>query len=220
MSAHVEAEHEHHGPAEYTYQPNPFKLDPTTLGLVIFLTSEIALFGAFFLFYGHSRLIQHYEWPQPGFEIPADATSFNTMILIASSFTCEMVVLLLIRNMRRAAIAWLVLTIVLGSAFLGLQALEYMEIGFTPATNAMGSTFFSLTGLHGAHVFIGITLFDLLPDPADPRALLEGRHGRARHHEHLLALRRRGVDRPLHARLPPAARTLRRLRLGPWLSGS
>ena len=53
-----EGEHEHHGPAKYTYQPNPFKLDPTTLGLVIFLVSEVALFGAFFLFYGHTRLIK------------------------------------------------------------------------------------------------------------------------------------------------------------------
>jgi cytochrome c oxidase subunit 3 len=158
VSTHVEAEHEHHGPAEYTFQPNPFKLDPTTLGLVIFLTSEIALFGAFFLFYGHTRLIKHLEWPQPGFDIPADATSFNTAILVASSFTCEMVLLLLVRNMRRAAIAWMVLTILLGSAFLGLQVREYMNIGFTPQTNSMGSTFFSLTGLHGAHVFIGINL--------------------------------------------------------------
>ena len=86
MAAH--AEHEHHGPATYTFQPNPFKLDPTTLGLIIFLTSEVALFGAFFLYYGHQRLIRHYEWPQPGFEIPADGTAFNTAILVASSFTC------------------------------------------------------------------------------------------------------------------------------------
>jgi cytochrome c oxidase subunit 3 len=162
MAAHAEpaahAEHEHHGPATYTYQPNPFKLDPTTLGLVIFLTSEIALFGAFFLYYGHNRLVRHYEWPQPGFEIPANGTAFNTAILVASSFTCELVLIMLVRNLRRAAIAWMIVTILFGSAFLGLQAREYMEIGFTPQTNAMGSSFFSLTGLHGAHVFLGINL--------------------------------------------------------------
>jgi len=156
MAAH--AEHEHHGPATYTYQPSPFKLDPTTLGLIIFLTSEIALFGAFFLYYGHNRLIRHYTWPQPGFEIPANATSFNTAILVASSFTCEMVLIMLVRNMRRAAIAWMVVTIAFGTTFLALQAREYMNIGFTPQTNAMGSAFFSLTGLHGAHVFLGINL--------------------------------------------------------------
>ena len=138
MHVAAHGEHEHHGPAKYTFQPNPFKFDPTTLGLVIFLTSEIALFGAFFLYYGHNRLIRAYEWPQPGFEIPADATSFNTAILIASSFTCEMVLLLLVRNMRRAAIAWMVLTILLGTAFLGLQAREYMNIGFTPADELDG----------------------------------------------------------------------------------
>jgi len=156
MAAH--AEHEHHGPATYTYQPNPIRLDPTTLGLIIFLTSEIALFGAFFLFYGHLRLVRGYEWPQPGFEIPANATSFNTAILVASSFTCEMVLIMLVRNMRRAAIVWMIVTILFGAAFLGLQAREYIEIGFTPQTNTMGTIFFSLTGLHGAHVFLGINL--------------------------------------------------------------
>ena len=156
MAAH--AEHEHHGPATYTYQPNPIRLDPTTLGLIIFLTSEIALFGAFFLFYGHLRLVRGYDWPQPGFEIPANATSFNTAILVTSSFTCEMVLILLARNLRRAAIWWMVATILFGAAFLGLQAREYIEIGFTPQTNTMGTIFFSLTGLHGAHVFLGINL--------------------------------------------------------------
>src|SRR3954447_5367402 len=156
MAAH--AEHEHHGPATYTYQPSPIRLDPTTIGLIIFLTSEIALFGAFFLFYGHLRLVRHYDWPQPGFEIPADATSFNAAILVASSFTCEMVLIMLVRNLRRAAIVWMVVTILFGAAFLGLQAREYIEIGFTPQTNTMGTIFFSLTGLHGAHVFLGINL--------------------------------------------------------------
>jgi cytochrome c oxidase subunit III len=156
MAAH--AEHEHHGPATYTYQPAPVRLDPTTLGLIIFLTSEIALFGAFFLFYGHLRLVRGYNWPQPGYEIPADGTAFNTAILVASSFTCEMVLIMLVRNLRRAAIAWMIVTILFGAAFLGLQAREYIEIGFTPQTNTMGTIFFSLTGLHGAHVFLGINL--------------------------------------------------------------
>jgi cytochrome c oxidase subunit III len=156
MSAH--AEHEHHGPAQYTYQPNPFGLGNVPLGLVIFLASEIALFGSFFLYYGHSRLVLGYEWPQPGFHIPGDATSINTAILVASSFTCEMVLLSIARARRSAAIAWMAFTMVLGSIFLGLQAIEYQAIGFLPTTNAMGATFFSLTGLHGAHVFLGLLL--------------------------------------------------------------
>jgi cytochrome c oxidase subunit 3 len=52
----------------------------------------------------------------------------------------------------------MVVTIAFGTTFLALQAREYMNIGFTPQTNAMGSAFFSLTGLHGAHVFLGINL--------------------------------------------------------------
>ncbi len=52
----------------------------------------------------------------------------------------------------------MIVTILFGAAFLGLQAREYMNIGFTPQTNTMGTIFFSLTGLHGAHVFLGINL--------------------------------------------------------------
>ncbi len=155
MSSHADA-HDH--PAEHTYHPYPMRLSPLALGLVIFLTSEIALFGSFFLWYGHARLVHGLEWPLPGYEIPADSTSINTMILVASSFTCELALLALFLNRRRGLFWWLVVTALLGATFLGLQVHEYMTIGFTPQTNAMGSIFFSLTGLHGAHVFLGLSL--------------------------------------------------------------
>jgi cytochrome c oxidase subunit III len=157
MSADV-AHTEEHGTAEYVFHPYPIRLGMLPLGLVIFLTSEIALFGSFFLWYGHARLIHGLEWPLPGYEIPADSTSINTAILISSSFTCEFALLSLFRNQRSAMFWWLVATFLLGAAFLGLQVHEYVTIGFTPQTNAMGSIFFSLTGLHGAHVFLGLTL--------------------------------------------------------------
>jgi cytochrome c oxidase subunit III len=156
MSA--EAVHEDHPTAEYVFHPYPIRLGALTLGLVIFLTSEIALFGSFFLWYGHARLIHGLEWPLPGYEIPADSTSINTAILISSSFTCEMALLALFRNKRSGLFWWLVATFLLGATFLALQVHEYITIGFTPQTNAMGSIFFSLTGLHGAHVFLGLSL--------------------------------------------------------------
>ncbi len=159
MSGHDAAVgHDHHGPAAHTYQPYPVRLGIVPLGLVIFLTSEISLFGAFFLWYGHARGLNNLAWPAIGYEIPADSTSINTAILIASSFTCELAFLSLMKNRRRGLFWWLVASFVLGAIFLGLQAREYHDIGFLPTTNAQGSIFFSLTGLHGAHVFIGLTL--------------------------------------------------------------
>jgi len=158
MSAVTHAEHDHHGPAQYTYQPYPIRVGPVPLGLLIFLTSEIALFGAFFLYYGHARIFNNLAWPAEGFEIPADNTSINTAILVASSFTCELAFLSLMKDRRKGLLWWLIATVILGGIFLGLQMREYHDIGFLPSTNAQGSAFFSLTGLHGAHVFIGLTL--------------------------------------------------------------
>jgi cytochrome c oxidase subunit III len=163
MSAHAEAAqphggHDHHGPAQHTFHPYPGRLHPVTLGLIIFLTSEIALFGAFFLWYGHARLLHNLEWPAKGYEIPADSTSINTAILVASSFTCEFALLSLMKKNRKGLVRWLVLTFLLGATFLGLQAREYHDIGFLPTTNAQGTIFFSLTGLHGAHVTLGLML--------------------------------------------------------------
>ena len=54
--------------------------------------------------------------------------------------------------------AGLASTLTLGITFLTVQINEYIHIGFSPDSHAQGSIFFSLTGLHGAHVFVGLTL--------------------------------------------------------------
>ncbi len=158
MSAHAADAHEHHPPAQHTFHPYKTGMHPGILGLVIFLVSEAGLFGSFFMYYGHQRLLRDYPWPPEGFEIPADATSINTAILVASSFTCELALWSLWKSNRRGLIGWLAATLVLGLAFLGLQVHEYMTIGFTPQDEPVGAAFFSLTGLHGVHVFVGALL--------------------------------------------------------------
>src|SRR4029453_2909897 len=59
---------------------------------------------------------------------------------------------------RRALLVGLVTTALLGLTFLSIQINEYVHIGFAPHDNAQGSIFYGLTGLHGAHVFVGLTL--------------------------------------------------------------
>jgi cytochrome c oxidase subunit 3 len=54
--------------------------------------------------------------------------------------------------------AGLLTTFMLGATFLAVQINEYVHIGFAPADTAQGSIFYSLTGLHGAHVFVGLSL--------------------------------------------------------------
>ena len=158
VSATSPAAHGDAHPQVHTYQRYPTMLPISTIGMLLFLMSELALFGSFFMYYGYERLLDDMTWPQEPFHIPADATSINTAILVASSFTCELALIGLMRRRRGMLVGWLIVTFLMGAVFLGLQGLEYAEIGFTPKDGAFGSIFFSLTGLHGFHVFVGLLL--------------------------------------------------------------
>ena len=83
----------------------------------------------------------------------------NTVLLVTSSVTLTLAHHALNKGQRGALKAWLGLTVVLGIAFLGFQAEEYIhaykELGLTLGSGVYGATFFMLTGFHGAHVTIG-----------------------------------------------------------------
>jgi cytochrome c oxidase subunit 3 len=59
---------------------------------------------------------------------------------------------------RRGLQAGILTTFLLGATFLFIQLNEYVHVGFSPQDHAQGTIFYGLTGLHGAHVFIGLTL--------------------------------------------------------------
>ena len=82
----------------------------------------------------------------------------NTAILLSSSLTMHWAQTS-IKNGNRAGLkAGIVLTFLLGLTFLFIQINEYVHIGFAPQDHAQGTIFYGLTGLHGAHVFVGLTL--------------------------------------------------------------
>jgi cytochrome c oxidase subunit III len=85
----------------------------------------------------------------------------NTAILVTSSFTMHWAVQSIRRGHRAGLQAGLVLTIALGLAFLITQLIEYAHVGFNTSDGAFASVFFGLTGLHGAHVFIGLSLLTM-----------------------------------------------------------
>ncbi|HEX5261612.1 MAG TPA: cytochrome c oxidase subunit 3 [Gaiellales bacterium] len=133
---------------------------PVFLGMVIFLGSEIMLFGSFFTAFFYIRFT-HHPWPPPGIEVPAASTAINTAILITSSFTMHWALISASRGKRFGLVFGLFLTLFLGLTFLSLQIHEYINLNFTPSTDAFGSGFFALTGLHGFHVFLGCTLLTI-----------------------------------------------------------
>ena len=137
------------------------RVDARTLGMFLFIASEIMLFGSFFTIYFFVRVAAGTAWPTPPYQLPVFVAGMNTIILVTSSFTMHWALQSIKRNNRRGLQAGLVLTILMGTAFLLTQFIEYAHVGFNTSDGAFASVFFGLTGLHGAHVFVGLTLLTI-----------------------------------------------------------
>src|SRR3954469_22800958 len=148
-------EHEHHGPPPANQSS---RVEAQFLGMLLFIISEVMLFGAFFTAYFFLRVVNHDQWPAEGTELPKLVAGINTAILVSSSFTMHWALEGARTGNRRAMRAGLLTTFLLGLTFLTVQINEYVHIGFAPHDHAQGTIFYGLTGLHGAHVFVGLTL--------------------------------------------------------------
>jgi cytochrome c oxidase subunit III len=162
-SASVAAGHaahdEHHGPPAANVSS---RVEAQFLGMLLFIISEIMLFGAFFTAYFFIRVVAEAGWfPIDGKELPKVIAGVNTAVLVSSSFTMHWALEGARRGNRRAMQVGLLTTALLGLSFLAVQINEYVHIGFAPSDNAQGTIFYGLTGLHGAHVFIGLTLLTM-----------------------------------------------------------
>ena len=149
-------DHHHHGPPE-AHQSS--RVDRQTLGILLFIVSEVMLFGAFFASYFFLRVVANDgPWPPDQFELPVSVAGVNTAILVCSSLTVHWALEAVRRGKRLGLIAGLAATWLLGVTFLFIQINEYVHIGFSTRDGAFGSIFYGLTGLHGAHVFVGLLL--------------------------------------------------------------
>jgi cytochrome c oxidase subunit 3 len=153
-AASAAAEH-HHGPPE---AHRSSRVEPQLLGMLLFIISEVMVFGAFFTAYFFIRVVNGDHWPAQGTELPKLVAGVNTCILVSSSFTIHWALVSARRGNRFGLQAGMLTTFLLGATFLFIQINEYVHIGFAPQDTAQASIFYGLTGLHGAHVFIGLTL--------------------------------------------------------------
>jgi cytochrome c oxidase subunit 3 len=137
-----------------------------SLGIVLFIVSEAVMFGAFFAQYFYNRVLSD-GWPTrvglpPGFErVPwFPLPIILTVVLVSSGFTAHFAQNAIRRDDRDAFQGWMIVTILLGAAFLGGQAFEYTNLivgeGFSITSGIYGTVFYCLTGLHGLHVSIGV----------------------------------------------------------------
>jgi cytochrome c oxidase subunit I+III len=140
----------------------PFSAVPKLkLGMWIFLSSEVVLFGSFLGAYIFIRAAAP-AWPAAGsiHEIPLGTA--NTLILITSGFTMFMAIQAIRKGEQRNLLSWLGVTFVLGAAFMGIKVSEWINLGgagfalTNPTYSLAASAYYIVVGLHGAHVTAGL----------------------------------------------------------------
>jgi cytochrome c oxidase subunit III len=146
-------------------------LDNRKIAIWAFIGSECLFFGSlistYLVYKGRSRVgpFPHEAWtnPQTGETVKAilniPVTSASTFVLLMSSLFMVLAHSAVVRGDRKYSKIWLLGTALAGTIFLGFQAYEFTSFvheGLTMRTNLFGSSFFVLTGFHGAHVTAGV----------------------------------------------------------------
>jgi cytochrome c oxidase subunit 3 len=148
------------------------------LGVKLGILSEVMLFGALFAAYFVIRS-ESGGWPPSGQERPELLLpGLNTLLLVSSSFTMQWAVRAIGRGELVSMRLGLRLTILLGSVFILIQGYEFANNGFGLDDGVFGSTFYTLTGFHGAHVLAGLGLMGIVAARA--------RHGRISQDHHTI----------------------------------
>ncbi len=157
MSQAAVAEH------DFGLEPAESPLTPESwgkLGMWIFLAADAMSFGGLLAGYGALRYGDP-TWPKPSTILGIQLTAFMTFLLICSSVTMVEALAAIRKGDQAGLRKFLMLTIMGGMTFLGLQAFEWTKLiyieGESIAKNNFGATFFILTGFHGCHVFGGVT---------------------------------------------------------------
>ncbi|HYL64053.1 MAG TPA: cytochrome c oxidase subunit 3 family protein [Candidatus Methylomirabilis sp.] len=151
--------------------------ESATLGMWIFLSTEVLFFGGMFLTYTINRHAYPTIFAEASTTLSLKLGTINTLVLIASSFTMAMTVWSAQVGKKKLIPLFLILTLLLGCVFLGIKGIEYhdkyvehhipglpfqFEPGSDVATNAHAQLFFSLyfamTGLHALHMVVGVGL--------------------------------------------------------------
>jgi cytochrome c oxidase subunit 3 len=145
------------------------------LGVKLGILSEVMLFGALFAAYFVIRS-ESGGWPPEGQERPELLLpGLNTLLLISSSVTMQWAVRAIGRGQVATMRLGLRVTLLLGSIFILVQGYEFATNGFGLDAGVFGSTFYTLTGFHGAHVLAGLGFMAIVATRAR-RGLISGDH--------------------------------------------
>jgi heme/copper-type cytochrome/quinol oxidase subunit 3 len=139
----------------------PVSREPGWWGMLLFIATEAALFLVLLAAYFYVRVRSGGDWPQHGAEKPKLLRpAIMTALLMASSVPAYLAEHSAKRGRQGALRLSLAAVLVLGAAFLGLQAWEYSDsLGrMSPHDSAYASLFYTITSVHGAHVAVGLLL--------------------------------------------------------------
>jgi heme/copper-type cytochrome/quinol oxidase subunit 3 len=149
-------------------------------GMVLFIASEVMLFGGLFACYFYVRN-QAETWPPEGIEheLSVPIAAVLSVILISSSISAHIGILGLKRGSQSLFKLGILGSIMLGTAFIGGQIWEWftlMDEGLNAHSGVYGSTFYLITGFHGSHVIVGLLMLLVVMVRAVWNDFTPGRH--------------------------------------------
>jgi len=145
------------------------------IGMWLFLLSEILLFGGLFILYSSYRYKNPVDFHLAAWELNRTLGTINTLILITSSLGIALSIFFIQKGNRQLSVVFLFATIFLGVLFLGVKYVEWTtKIGhglYPNSPRLLGrpkgeilffGLYYSMTGLHGLHVLVGISILSVM----------------------------------------------------------
>jgi cytochrome c oxidase subunit III len=174
---HAQAAHGHHPALQHQFETMEQQQESATLGMWLFLVTEIMFFGGLFMAYLLYRVWYPAAWAEGSLELDILLGGINTVVLIGSSVTMVFAVRSAQLGRSKAIVNWLLITMLLGGVFLVIKGFEYahkFEAGHVPGPNfhmegphakqveIFLSLYFAMTGLHALHMIIGFGLLSVI----------------------------------------------------------
>ena len=175
-----------HVPPEEVGERWPFSSVPKMkLGMWVFLSSEVILFGSFLGAYIFIRAAAA-QWPAVGSIHDIPLGTVNTLVLVTSGFTMFLAIQAIRQGDQRRLLTWLATTFILGAVFMGIKLSEWTNLasGSTPfvlgtgnpVTSLAASAYYLIVGLHGAHVTAGLIIMVYLMKKTSTGAYTKDAH--------------------------------------------
>ena len=178
IQPHEHDEYPHHPKLQHHFDDMAQQTEASTLGMWVFLVTEVMFFGGLFLAYLVYRHADPMAFQEASNHLNVKWGAVNTIVLIVSSLTMALGVRAAQTSAPpRVQVGWIIATMILGSAFLGVKVIEYadkFEHHLVPGPNFVWegkypagaemfySLYFCMTGLHALHMIVGLGIMTVI----------------------------------------------------------